>query len=344
VTAVQLKAAVGNAASYAVGQCTWGVASLLAWIPAGLGNANQWIANAAKKGLTISQSPSVGDVVVYQGGVSAATPYSPSAEYSSLGHVGVVSALGPADTFTVEEMNYNADGGGLGIYDTRKSSTQNVQGFIQPPAGTSGFSSTAASAATASTAAASAAATAAQGCAWQGPFGWCILSQAGEQKLFGALLMGAGGLVLLVGAGLVIIGTLSETKLGRTAAKVASETGVGAVVGAAVAPVRAVQGGRQRRTAGRAKQAQATQRSADESQRRLTRQQIDRARVRRARAQARDSEATARLRVPPQEKTRTRTVVRTYNPSGGGSPASRATRGRRGPVQNQKKYNAVFGD
>lgn len=328
-----LAAAGNHAASYAKGQCTYGVAELLSWVPGGLGNANQWIANAAKKGLSVSQSPSVGDVVVYSGGTSAATAYSQGAEYSSLGHVAVVTALGQGGTFTVSEMNYNGDGGGMGKYDTRQSSLQNVQGFIQPPGGSPSSSS-----AISNSSSSPSSATDLSACAWQGPFGWCILNKGQEAKFYGALLMGAGGLILLVGAGLVIIGALKETKLGKAAAQVAGATGVGKVVGVAAAPVKAVQGQRQQRTAraGAAQQQQQSQARTAASDSHT--QAVRRAQLRTRRAQARLAEGRAKNQNPA----RTRTTVRTRNPLGGGQPGSYSR--TRQPVQNQAKYDRVFGD
>lgn len=139
----------------------------------------------------------------------------------------------------------------------------------------------------------SASSTSATGCAFGvGPF--CIFSEAGLQKFYGALLMGAGGLVLTVGLGLVVIGALAETKLGKTATQAFGSAGMGKLVGAAAAPSRAVSGRRERR---RATEAQAASQAASQQEterRRLSREQIDRARVRRERARARDAEARAR--------------------------------------------------
>lgn len=110
-------------ASYAWGQCTYFVAKTLGWVPAGLGNAENWLANAQKKGYKTTANPTVGSVVVY----------GPGGLYSSLGHVAVVTAVNPSNqTFTVEEGNF---GGGPGSTDTRVSTLANVEGFILPPAG-----------------------------------------------------------------------------------------------------------------------------------------------------------------------------------------------------------------
>lgn len=131
------------------------------------------------------------------------------------------------------------------------------------------------------------------GCAFGiGPF--CIFSESGLQKFYGALLMGAGGLVLTVGLGLVVIGALAETKLGKTTTQAFGSAGMGKLVGAAAAPSRAVSGRRQRRQASEAQAASQAASQQESERRRLSRQQIDRARVRRERARAREAEAKAR--------------------------------------------------
>jgi len=321
-----------NASSYTNGQCTWGVASLLGWVPAGLGNADTWFANAVKKGLSTSMSPSVGDVVVYQGGTSPATAYSPAAEYSSSGHVAVVTALGPGQTFSVREMNYSADGGGPGIYDTRVSSLVNVQGFIEPPGMPAGAAGSGAGSATGSLSNVS------TDCAWNVPLLGCILSQSAVQKLEGGLIMFGGGIILMLGVGLVVIGALAETKAGRTVEKVAGAAGVGKVIATAAAPARVVQGQRQRRTQRQAAtvqtQRQEQSRNEAEAHQRATR----RAQLRVQRARARQAEGRAKSTTPP----RTRVVYRQNARGGGGHPASYRDANR--PIENKAKYDAVFGD
>lgn len=111
---------MSNEWSYFVGQCTYYVAKALDWVPAGLGNANQWLDNAQTKGFHTSGTPAPGDVVVYNG-----------PGYSQYGHVGVVEKVFSDNTFAVNEMNYT----GVGQTDTRRSSMQGVAGFIEPPSG-----------------------------------------------------------------------------------------------------------------------------------------------------------------------------------------------------------------
>lgn len=326
-----------NAASYAVGQCTYGVAALLGWVPAGLGNANTWFANAIKKGLATSMSPSVGDVVVYQGGSSPATAYSPAASYSSLGHVAVVTALGEGDTFTVTEMNYNADGGGPGIYDTRQSSLVNVQGFIEPPG-------TAQGAAGADTGSATGALSNVTDCAWNVPVIGCVLSQSALQKLEGGLLMFAGGIVLFFGVGLVVLGALAETRAGRTIEKVAGAAGVGRVIATAAAPGRAIKSQRQQKAGRQAATMQTERQERSRSETESHQRAVRRAQLRVRRAQARQAEGRAKQVTP---RTRQITVYRQEaGGSGGGLPGNMRqprSAGRK-PIENRAKYNAVFGD
>lgn len=125
---------VASLASYAYGQCTYYVASVLSWIPAGLGNAVDWIDNAQAKGLPTSDTPQAGAVVVYKGGSFAATSDTPAGWYSSLGHVAVVTRVNADGTFEVSEANYG--GSTVAKPDSRASTMADVEGFILPPNGT----------------------------------------------------------------------------------------------------------------------------------------------------------------------------------------------------------------
>jgi hypothetical protein len=116
------------ALSYALGQCTWGVAQMVSWVPAGWGNAAQWVGNAAKQGHPISSTPVVGSVAVWQAGQGGA---------GSAGHVAEVIATGVGPngpTATVREMNFGGNGGGPGRYDTRTltASQANAAQYILP--------------------------------------------------------------------------------------------------------------------------------------------------------------------------------------------------------------------
>ena len=265
-----------NAGSYTKGQCTYGAATLAGWIPAGLGNADTWLTRAAADGFSTSSAPQVGDVVVYQQGTSGPTADSPGAAYYSLGHVAVVTGLGPNNTFTVQEMNYG-NGNRVGLWDTRVSSLQNVLGFIQPPGSTpgpavgSGYSTT----------------TSTSPCAWSVPLLGCVMSESALQKFYGVLLIAGGGLILTVGLGLVVLGALAETKLGKTVSRTAGPMGLGAIAGAAAAPGRAMGARRSGRAA--AATTEASRQSADAHQ-----QALRRAQLRTARARARRSEEGVR--------------------------------------------------
>lgn len=117
-----LLTAAGAALNYTIGNCTRWVAEQLSWIPAGLGNANQWLTNAQARGLpTIgpTSTPPVGSVAVWNTG--------------SFGHVAEVTGIIPGG-FQVSEENVL----GLGVTDIRNvtgSALSGLEGFILPPAG-----------------------------------------------------------------------------------------------------------------------------------------------------------------------------------------------------------------
>jgi CHAP domain len=115
--------AIGNAAAYVWGNCTYFVAKTFSWIPSGLGNAKDWLSNAQKKGLPTSSTPHPGDVVVYGAGKGGT-------DYGTLGHVAIVKSITDANHFVVQEMNAR----GLGIISERVSSMYDVLGFIRNPA------------------------------------------------------------------------------------------------------------------------------------------------------------------------------------------------------------------
>lgn len=101
--------------SYPCGQCTFWAAMHLP-VPPYLGNAADWWANAATKGMQETQTPTEGSVVVY----------GPGGGYSSVGHVAYVLHVNADGTFVVSEMNYL----GVGLVDERSSTSQDVLGFI----------------------------------------------------------------------------------------------------------------------------------------------------------------------------------------------------------------------
>jgi CHAP domain-containing protein len=116
--------ALGAALNYTIGNCTRWVAENLPWIPAGLGNANQWLTNAQARGLpTIgpTSAPPIGSVAVFNTG--------------AFGHVAEVVGQIPGG-FQVSEENWL----GLGrtdIRDVTGSALSGLQGFILPPGGAS---------------------------------------------------------------------------------------------------------------------------------------------------------------------------------------------------------------
>ena len=113
--------AINNASSYVWGQCTFYAAQVASWVPAGLGNAGEWLGNAQRKGLATSSTPVAGSVVVYGAGGG----------YSSFGHVAVVTGVHSDGTFDVSEMNYK----GINVISQRVSDMRDVLGFILPPLG-----------------------------------------------------------------------------------------------------------------------------------------------------------------------------------------------------------------
>lgn len=114
---------VASAASYAVNQCTWFVARTLSWIPAGLGNAGDWLANAARQGYPESSSPVVGSVAVWGRNMGGA---------SSVGHVAVVTGIGAGGLPIVAEENWpEGSGPRYGVQVTPQQAS-GIIGYILP--------------------------------------------------------------------------------------------------------------------------------------------------------------------------------------------------------------------
>ena len=94
-------AQAGNRYSY--GYCTWYAYNRRAQIgrPIGSfwGNASSWAYAASSSGLTVTNTPGVGDIIQNGGG---------------LGHVGVVEEVRPDGSIVVSDMNYYGNGGGWG--------------------------------------------------------------------------------------------------------------------------------------------------------------------------------------------------------------------------------------
>lgn len=205
-----------------------------------------------------------------------------------------------------------------------------------------------------STSGSSSSSSSSSGCAWQGPFGWCILSNAGAGRFYGALLMGAGGLIGLVGLGLVVVGALAETKLGRTTERAFGAAGLGTVVGAAAAPGRAVQG---RRQAGR-ERAEGQQRQQEAAQRQQASEAhqaaVRRAQLRTQRARARRAEESVRTQRAITQGRDDSANIRSYERNEGAERRREAVESRRAgrslAAQNRRriaqrqKFDDVFGE
>jgi hypothetical protein len=104
---------------YTGGWCTWYVALVCPWIPAGLGDAHTWCDRASAHNLGITPVPTVGSVVQYSGGHL----------YSNLGHVAFVRNVYGPNSFEVAEAAYIA----WNQVDVRLSNMTDVQCFILPP-------------------------------------------------------------------------------------------------------------------------------------------------------------------------------------------------------------------
>lgn len=125
----------GTFRSYFLGQCTAYVAQLLSWVPAGWGNAYQWLVNAQSQGYQTTTN--LADVV--PGSIAVYSSSLPGS--GGDGHVAVVTSVDAgAGTFGVTEENFTD---GPGKVDTRTSTTDYLQGFILPPANATAFAAAA---------------------------------------------------------------------------------------------------------------------------------------------------------------------------------------------------------
>lgn len=112
--------------SYDFGQCTWYVCSELSWVPEGLGNAADWLANGIAAGLQSANFAIRGSVVVFGAGNG----------YSDFGHVAIVDAVHADGSFLVREMNYSA----WDTVDYRNTTYFDALGFLLPSDGLPGES------------------------------------------------------------------------------------------------------------------------------------------------------------------------------------------------------------
>lgn len=100
----------GSVGYYGYGSCTWGAAHFAHDNVSGLGDAYQWAANAASRGLPTGYTPAVGATVVFQPGVQGA---------SGLGHVGHVVGVYGGGWFMIEETSFWWNGGGFATVSYR---------------------------------------------------------------------------------------------------------------------------------------------------------------------------------------------------------------------------------
>lgn len=107
---------VSNKGAYSYGYCTWFVASVRDDIPAGLGNANTWLARAKSKGLATGRTPAIGAVIQTSEG--------------RIGHVAVVVGV-TENSLTIREANYK----GWNVVSTRtiSASAPYIVGYIYAP-------------------------------------------------------------------------------------------------------------------------------------------------------------------------------------------------------------------
>lgn len=124
--------------AYTFGECTYGAALIATWLPSNLGNAATWVNDAAKDGLSISQSPVIGAAMVFSGSYPGS---------GGDGHVGIVQSIGSNGYPIIKEMNAGRNGGGFGVYDTYQTTAYDasfVEGYIMPPGSDSANTTTSA--------------------------------------------------------------------------------------------------------------------------------------------------------------------------------------------------------
>lgn len=191
------------------------------------------------------------------------------------------------------------------------------------------------------------------GCAING-IGFCILTNGQVAKIQGGLLMTGGALVVLIGFGLIVIATLTESKAGKTASRAFGAAGLGQVVGAAQKPAQAVRGRRAASTARRAEGERQAASEAEAKRRQEHRAALDRARLRKARAQARVTESRARdagdretyqsaARSYREKLSRERAEARRPAQYPGTEAIRTRQKLRRARMEQPDKFKAVFG-
>jgi hypothetical protein len=114
---------LGYAYSYTAGECTAFIADIDPWIPPDLGDAKNWLVNAAQRGLQTGNTPIAGAVAVLQPGAFGLN-ISPS------GHVASVDSVNSDGTVTVTDMNWNFQPFKVTTHNIPQSS---IAGYIYPP-------------------------------------------------------------------------------------------------------------------------------------------------------------------------------------------------------------------
>lgn len=100
----------GAVRGYAFGNCTAGAAAFAGYIPAGLGNAKDWLWNAQRRGMPTGSQPRVGATAVFQPFIQGA---------GNLGHVGNVVGVYGNGWFMIREEFFSWNGGGYDRVDYR---------------------------------------------------------------------------------------------------------------------------------------------------------------------------------------------------------------------------------
>lgn len=111
----------GDVATYSYGWCTWGAAHFAHDNLSGLGNADQWLGSAQRRGLPTGYSPRVGATVTFAPGVQGA---------GGAGHVAHVVGVYGNGWFMVEETDFSYNGGGFGIVSYRYAHSGSGVAFI----------------------------------------------------------------------------------------------------------------------------------------------------------------------------------------------------------------------
>lgn len=86
-----------DASSYPIGECTWGVKTMVSWVGPFWGNAQDWAASARAEGFRVDTTPAVGAIAVWSGANGYGGGY---------GHVALVTEVQSETSIQVLESNY----------------------------------------------------------------------------------------------------------------------------------------------------------------------------------------------------------------------------------------------